>query len=258
MYTCVYLLYIFVHVTYYNMEIFCEKKFAIRLIYDTTITKYKVSLFYFKKFSQTFFEIFSYFPLLPPPPTGLVSQIFFLTLPGSTLNLFIGTCSRNYINQGVYCTRSWCILLTLVLLAYTLWFSRYIVPSYHADIVSWFQVNRPAQILYWRHADDNVQLDIRAVCLQKPISIIVVIINHLPWATLLIQSKYLTFFSSYMYWPFPLTIFNGFFEKNNWTLCLWENKQKERSVKIELKDFGVEERSYGMYFFLKLSVTSFV
>jgi len=44
----------------------------------------QVSLFYFKKFSQTFFETLSYFPFLPPPPTGLVSQIFFLTPPGNT------------------------------------------------------------------------------------------------------------------------------------------------------------------------------
>jgi hypothetical protein len=46
-------------------------------------SKYKVSLFYFKKFNQIFFEIFSYFPFLPPPPTGLVSQIFFLSPPGN-------------------------------------------------------------------------------------------------------------------------------------------------------------------------------
>jgi len=47
-------------------------------------SKYKFSVFCFKKFSQTFFEIFSYFPFLPPPPTGYVSQIFFLTPPGNT------------------------------------------------------------------------------------------------------------------------------------------------------------------------------
>ena len=67
---------VFVHGTYHNMEIFCQKKFAIRLIYDTTTTKYKVSFFYFKKFSQTLFEFLSYFPFLPPPPTGLVSHFF--------------------------------------------------------------------------------------------------------------------------------------------------------------------------------------
>ena len=48
---------VFVHETYHNMEIFCQKKFAIRLIYETTTPKYKVSLFYLKNFSQTFFEI---------------------------------------------------------------------------------------------------------------------------------------------------------------------------------------------------------
>ena len=53
-----------------------------------TTTKSKVYLFYFKKISQTFFEILSYFAFLPPPPTELVSQIFFLTPPGHTL-LFI-------------------------------------------------------------------------------------------------------------------------------------------------------------------------
>jgi hypothetical protein len=33
-------------------------------------------LFYFKKFSQSFFETLSYLHFLPPPPTGLVSQFF--------------------------------------------------------------------------------------------------------------------------------------------------------------------------------------
>ena len=65
------------------MGIFYKKKFAIRLIYDTTTTIYKVSLFYFKKISQTFFEILSYFAFLPP--TGLVSQFFFLTPPDYAL-----------------------------------------------------------------------------------------------------------------------------------------------------------------------------
>ena len=64
------------------MEIFYQKNFARRLIYDTKSTKYKVSLFYIKKFSQTFFEILSYLAF-SPPPTGLVSN-FFLTPPDST------------------------------------------------------------------------------------------------------------------------------------------------------------------------------
>jgi len=44
---------------------------SIKKIYDTTTTKYKVSLFYIQKFSQTFFETLSYFPFLPPPKTQI-------------------------------------------------------------------------------------------------------------------------------------------------------------------------------------------
>jgi hypothetical protein len=51
--TCVYLLYITWR--------FSAKKFAARLIYDTTATKHKVSLCYFRKLIQTFFEILSHF-----------------------------------------------------------------------------------------------------------------------------------------------------------------------------------------------------
>jgi hypothetical protein len=39
---------IFVDETHYNMEIFCQKKFAVRLIYDTTTTKYKFLCFILK------------------------------------------------------------------------------------------------------------------------------------------------------------------------------------------------------------------
>ena len=39
----------------------------------------------------------------------------------------------------------------------------------------------------------------------------------LPCATLLIQSRYLAPFSSYMYWPLPLTIFSGSSLKNSST-----------------------------------------
>ena len=97
--TCVYLLYIFVDVTYYNMEIFCQKKFAVRLIYDTTTTKNKVSLFYFKKFSQNFKEILNYFAFLTPPPTGLVSQIFFsvLSLPAYLEKVYPMNIEKNSI-----------------------------------------------------------------------------------------------------------------------------------------------------------------
>jgi hypothetical protein len=63
----------------YTSQKFSFKDFFLKnlKLYDTTTTKYQVSLFYFKKFSQIFFEIFSYFPFLPPPPTGLVSQIYY-------------------------------------------------------------------------------------------------------------------------------------------------------------------------------------
>jgi len=59
------------------MRIFCKKKFAISIIYDTTTTKYKVSLFCYIKFSQTFFEISTFLPLFTTTTNVLVSQIFF-------------------------------------------------------------------------------------------------------------------------------------------------------------------------------------
>jgi len=64
------------------MRIFWKKKFAISIIYDTT-TKYKVSLFCYIKFSQTFFEIYPFLPLFTTTTNGLVSQIFFFDPSGS-------------------------------------------------------------------------------------------------------------------------------------------------------------------------------
>ena len=89
--------YIFLDVTSYPMEIFCQKKFAVRLIYDTT--KNKVSLFYFKKFSKNFKEILNYFAFLTPPLTGLVSQIFFsvLSLPAYLEKVYPMNIEKNSI-----------------------------------------------------------------------------------------------------------------------------------------------------------------
>lgn len=43
---------------------------------------------------------------------------------------------------------------------------------------------------------------------------------YLPCATLLMQSKYASPLSSYMYWALALIIFRGSFRKNNWQDCL--------------------------------------
>ena len=51
------------------------KKFAIRLIYMIRPQPNTKFICFILK-SQTFFETLSYFPFIPPPPTGSVSQTF--------------------------------------------------------------------------------------------------------------------------------------------------------------------------------------
>lgn len=47
--------------------------------------------------------------------------------------------------------------------------------------------------------------------------------ESLPWATLLIQSRYLSPVSSYMNWAIPRTIFKGVWRKNSWHAALKTN-----------------------------------